>query len=159
MAHGAVRQAVASFDQLMEVFQQGVQWRKLGEFLACCSWPTACCMSDGPCSVGRCQATYMAAVAAEDGRPGTLLPHTPQCRLPAHACPAGATNMNDRSSRSHAIFTLLLTRLWTDRRGKRLRCALPPPPALPAQLCLLASTADRLFNGCPCAGPGASCTL
>ena len=36
MAHGAVRQAVASFDQLMEVFQQGVQWRKLGELLACC---------------------------------------------------------------------------------------------------------------------------
>ncbi|EFN57636.1 hypothetical protein CHLNCDRAFT_9849, partial [Chlorella variabilis] len=33
----------------------------------------------------------------------------------------GATAMNRHSSRSHAIFTLLLTRAWADVRGRRLR--------------------------------------
>lgn len=33
----------------------------------------------------------------------------------------GSTTMNQRSSRSHAILTLLLTRTWVDERGRRLR--------------------------------------
>ena len=31
--------------------------------------------------------------------------------------------MNERSSRSHALFTLILTRTWADAQGRRLRYA------------------------------------